>query len=298
MALVQMSMGAEVDKNLARGVSMVEEAAREGGAQVVCLPELFRYPYFCQTEDAARFELAETVPGPTSEAVGRVARELGVVVIAPVFEKRASGLYHNSALVIDTDGEIAGVYRKMHVPHDPGYHEKFYFTPGDLGFLALNTGVGRMGVLICWDQWYPEAARIAALKKASVLFYPTAIGWHPEEKEEHGSVQFDAWRTVQRGHAISNAVYVAAANRVGFEPSPGGKKGAGEKGAGIEFWGGSFICDPQGVVIAESPSDAEDIIYAEVDTARIEEVRRNWPFFRDRRVDAYGELSSLALEED
>ncbi len=297
VALVQMSMGAEPDRNLARGVEMAEEAAR-GGARVVCLPELFRCPYFCQTEDTARFDLAETVPGPTSEAVGRVARKWGVVVIAPIFERRAPGIYHNSALVIDVDGTIAGVYRKMHIPEDPGYYEKFYFTPGDLGFQAPNTAVGTLGVLLCWDQWYPEAARITALKRAIVLFYPTAIGWHPQEKEEQGSRQFDAWRTVQRGHAISNGLYVAAVNRVGFEPSPGEARGKGSSDSGIEFWGGSFICDPEGVVIAESKSGGEEIVSAEVDTEKIEKVRRSWPFFRDRRIDAYGDLSRLVLEED
>jgi N-carbamoylputrescine amidase len=288
VALVQMSMGADPRENLERGVGHVLGAAR-GGAQVVCLPELFRTPYFCQTEETAFFDLAEPLPGPTTDALSAAARSAAVVVIAPVFERRAPGVYHNSAAVIDADGTIAGIYRKMHIPDDPAFYEKFYFTPGDLGFPAFDTRAGRIGTLICWDQWYPEAARLTALAGAGVLFYPTAIGWHPREKREHGERQHDAWRTVQRGHAIANGVYVAAVNRVGREIPPGG-------GDGIEFWGSSFLCGPQGEILAEATADREEILFAEVDLARVEEVRRNWPFLRDRRIDAYGGITSRVLD--
>jgi N-carbamoylputrescine amidase len=288
VALVQMSMGADPRENLERGVGHVLGAAR-GGAQVVCLPELFRTPYFCQTEETAFFDLAEPLPGPTTDALSAAARSAAVVVIAPVFERRAPGVYHNSAAVIDADGTIAGIYRKMHIPDDPAFYEKFYFTPGDLGFPAFDTRAGRIGTLICWDQWYPEAARLTALAGAGVLFYPTAIGWHPREKREHGERQHDAWRTVQRGHAIANGVYVAAVNRVGREIPPGG-------GDGIEFWGSSFLCGPQGEILAEASADREEILFAEVDLARVEEVRRNWPFLRDRRIDAYGGITSRVLD--
>lgn len=288
VALVQMSMGADPRENLERGVGHVLGAAR-GGAQVVCLPELFRTPYFCQTEETAFFDLAEPLPGPTTDALSAAARSAAVVVIAPVFERRAPGVYHNSAAVIDADGTIAGIYRKMHIPDDPAFYEKFYFTPGDLGFPAFDTRAGRIGTLICWDQWYPEAARLTALAGAGVLFYPTAIGWHPREKREHGERQHDAWRTVQRGHAIANGVYVAAVNRVGREIPPGG-------GDGIEFWGSSFLCGPQGEILAEAAADREEILFAEVDLARVEEVRRNWPFLRDRRIDAYGGITSRVLD--
>lgn len=266
---------------------MVKEAAR-AGANVVCLPELFRTRYFCQTEDASCFDLSETIPGDSTRVLGKIAADYGIVIIAPVFERRAPGLYHNSAVVIDVDGKIASLYRKMHIPDDPGYFEKYYFSPGDLGFRAVKSRYGTLGVLICWDQWFPEAARIATLSGAEVLFYPTAIGWHPQEKEAFGSAQLDAWRTVQRAHAIANGVYVAAVNRVGFEE---GTKGGG----GIEFWGRSFVCDPQGVIVAEAGGD-EEIVYAEVDRSRIEDIRRNWPFLRDRRVDAYGALLSLYVD--
>jgi N-carbamoylputrescine amidase len=287
VGLVQMAMSADPGANLERGVAGVREAA-QAGAQVVCLPELFRSPYFCQREDARLFDLAEAVPGPTTEALGRVARETGVAVVAPVFERRAPGLYHNSAAVIDATGDVLGIYRKMHIPDDPCYYEKFYFTPGDLGFRAFDTRAGRIGTLICWDQWYPEGARLTALQGAAVLFYPTAIGWHPQEKEAFGASQRDAWRTVQRGHAIANGVYVAAVNRVGHEPVEGG--------AGIEFWGSSFVCDPFGVVIAEAPVDREQVLLAEVDIARLEDVRRNWPFLRDRRVDAYAGIDRRFID--
>jgi N-carbamoylputrescine amidase len=288
VALVQMAMGGDPEGNLRTGLDRIREAARRS-ADVVCLPELFRSRYFCQREDAAFFDLAEPFPGPTTAAVRDVAREAGVVVVAPVFERRAPGVYHNSAAVIDADGSVAGVYRKMHIPDDPAYYEKFYFTPGDLGFRAFDTRAGRIGTLICWDQWYPEAARLTALAGASVLFYPTAIGWHPREKEESGARQRDAWRTVQRGHAVANGVYVGAVNRVGLEVPEGG-------GDGIEFWGSSFLCDPQGVILAEAPPDREEILLGEVDLDRIEDVRRNWPFLRDRRIDAYGGITSRLLD--
>jgi N-carbamoylputrescine amidase len=289
-ALVQMAVGPDAAENLERGAARVREASFQG-ADVVCLPELFRSRYFCQREDAACFDLAEPLPGPTTDALSAVARDRGVVVVAPVFERRAAGLYHNSAAVIDADGRVAGIYRKMHIPDDPSYYEKFYFAPGDLGFRAFDTRAGRIGTLICWDQWYPEAARLTALAGAAVLFYPTAIGWHPREKEAQGALQRDAWRTVQRGHAIANGVYVAAVNRVGIETPEDG-------GAGIEFWGSSFLCDPQGAVLAQGSADREEIVAAEIDLDRIEEVRRNWPFLRDRRIDAYGAIERRFLDEE
>jgi N-carbamoylputrescine amidase len=287
VALVQMAMAAEPDANLARAVAQVRAAAARG-ARLVCLPELFRSRYFAQREDAARFDLAEPVPGPSTEALGRAARDAGVVVIAPVFERRAPGLYHNSAAVIDADGTLVGIYRKMHIPDDPAYYEKFYFAPGDLGFRAFDTRVGRIGALVCWDQWYPEGARLTALQGAHALFYPTAIGWHPKEKAAHGAQQLDAWRTIQRSHAIANGCYVAAVNRVGHE-----RDGSGD---GIEFWGSSFVVDPFGAVIAEAPPDRETLLIADVDVARIEEVRRGWPFLRDRRIDAYAGIGERYLD--
>jgi N-carbamoylputrescine amidase len=283
-----MSPGADPQANLDVAVEHVRAAAA-AGARLAVLPELFRTRYFCQREDPSCFDLAEPVSGPTTTALGQVARELKIAVIAPIFERRAPGIYHNSVAVIDASGEVAGLYRKMHIPDDPAYYEKYYFTPGDLGFEAVKTVAGRVGTLICWDQWYPEGARLAALRGASVLVYPTAIGWHPHEKTAHGKAQLDAWRTIQRSHAIANGVYVAAANRVGFEES-------GE--AGIEFWGSSFIADPFGILLAEASTDKEEIIYAEVDPGRIEEVRRNWPFLRDRRVDAYGGITERFLDND
>jgi N-carbamoylputrescine amidase len=290
VGLVQMSVTTDSGENLKKAVSKIEEAARSG-ARVVCLPELFRSQYFCQKEDIKYFDLAEPVPGQTTEALSKTAVRMGVVIIAPIFEHRASGVYHNSAAVIDTDGKITGLYRKMHIPDDPSYYEKFYFTPGDLGFNAFNTHAGRIGTLICWDQWYPEAARLTALCGAVVLFYPTAIGWHPHEKKTHGKTQHDAWRTVQRGHAIANGIYVAAVNRVGYErPADGGE--------GIEFWGSSFIADPQGIIIAEASVDKEEILLSEVDLNRIEEVRRNWPFLRDRRIDAYAGINRRFIDEE
>ncbi len=288
VGLVQMAMSADPQENLDKAAARVAEAAGKG-AQVVCLPELYRSPYFCQREDAALFDLAETVPGPSTERLSEVARKAGVAVVVPIFEKRAAGLYHNSAVVLDADGTTAGLYRKMHIPDDPSFYEKFYFTPGDLGFRAFDTRFGKIGTLICWDQWYPEGARLTALRGAAVLFYPTAIGWHPHEKERHGAHQRDAWRTVQRGHAIANGCYVAAVNRVGKEPGPPGQ-------AGLEFWGTSFLCDPFGVVVAEASTAGEEILVAEVDLGRIEEVRRGWPFLRDRRIDAYAGLEKRFLD--
>ena len=288
VGLVQMSMSDQADANLTKAIAKVGEAAA-AGAEVVCLPELFRSPYFCQREDAALFDLAESVPGPSTEALGAAARKAGVAVVVPVFEKRAVGLYHNSAAVIDASGEMVGLYRKMHIPDDPCFYEKFYFTPGDLGFRAFDTRAGRIGTLICWDQWYPEGARLTALQGAVVLFFPTAIGWHPGEKQEFGAAQRDAWRTIQRGHAIANGVYVAAVNRVGHERPP-------EGGAGLEFWGSSFLCDPFGVVVAEASTDKEEVLVGEVDIARLEDVRRNWPFLRDRRTDAYAGIERRFID--
>ena len=279
VGLIQMAPGRDADTNLKKAVSLVEKAAKDG-AEVICLPELFRSQYFCQTEDIANFELAETIPGPSTAAVSKVAKKHKVAVVVPLFEKRAMGVYHNSLAVIDLDGEIAGIYRKMHIPDDPAFYEKFYFAPGDLGFKTFRTAYGDIGTLICWDQWFPEAARLTTLKGAGILFYPTAIGWHPHEKEEHGKAQLESWQTVQRGHAIANGVYVAAANRVGLEK-------LNPESVGIEFWGQSFISDPQGKILAQASVDKEEIVLAEIDPSRIEYIRRNWPFLRDRRIDAY-----------
>jgi N-carbamoylputrescine amidase len=288
VGLVQMAMSFDLDENLAAAVDKVEEAASRG-AQVVCLPELFRSPYFCQREDTALFDLAEPVPGPSTSTFSSLAQRLGVAVVVPLFERRAPGLYHNSVAVVDNTGRMLGLYRKMHIPDDPSFYEKYYFTPGDLGFKVFDTQTARIGTLICWDQWYPEGARLTALQGATCLFYPTAIGWHPQEKAKYGASQRDAWRTVQRGHAISNGVYVAAVNRVGHEPG-------GEGSAGLEFWGTSFLCDPFGVVVAEGSVDKEEVLVAEVSLDRIEEVRRNWPFLRDRRIDAYRGLDQRFID--
>ncbi len=260
VGLVQMAMSADPDANLRAAVAKVGEAAA-AGAQLVCLPELFRSLYFAQREDAALFDLAEPVPGPSTTALAHAARQAQVVVIAPIFERRAPGLYHNSAAVIDADGQLLGVYRKMHIPDDPAYYEKFYFAPGDLGFRSFDTRVGRIGTLVCWDQWYPEGARLTALQGASILLYPTAIGWHPRERASQGAAQLDAWRTIQRSHAIANGCYVAAVNRVGHERAAGGE--------GIEFWGSSFLADPFGAIVTEAPSDREAILVGAVDLARI-----------------------------
>jgi N-carbamoylputrescine amidase len=277
-----MSMEAEPAGNLRKAESLARSAARDG-AQVICLPELFRTPYFCQREDPGRFELSEPVDGPSTQTMAALARSAGVVLIVPIFERRAPGLYHNSAVVLDADGSIAGLYRKMHLPDDPSFYEKYYFTPGDLGFRAPDTRFGRIGVLICWDQWFPEAARLTAMAGAEVIFCPTAIGWHPRDRSTaEGSAQWEAWRAVQRGHAIANGVTVAAVNRTGFESSGG----AGE---GLYFWGRSFACDPFGVSVAEA-DEGESVLHFTVSRRRTEEVRRQWPFWRDRRTDAFSGL--------
>ena len=293
VALVQMRMGADPEANFASAVKHIREAARLG-AQIVCLPELFRTQYFCQREDLKLFNLAEPIPGPTTNALSALARELGVSIVASLFERRAPGLYHNAAVTLNSDGQIAGVYRKMHIPDDPLYHEKYYFTLGDLGFQAVDTSAGRVGTLVCWDQWYPEGARLTALQGAEVLFYPTAIGWHPAEKDEFGAAQFDAWKTIQRSHAIANGVYVAAVNRVGHEH--GDIRGNCASGPGLEFWGGSYLADPFGRIVAKAGHEAEEIVLGEVDRALIEETRRNWPFLRDRRVDAYAGITQRFLD--
>ena len=289
VGLVQMALSKNQNENLDKAVSKIEEAAKSG-ADVICLPELFRSQYFCQVEDTQNFDLAETIPGPSTKIISKIAKDKNVVVIAPLFEKRSAGVYHNSVAVIDSSGEILGTYRKMHIPDDPGYYEKFYFAPGDLGYKTFNTNFGKIGTLICWDQWYPEAARLTSLLGASIIFYPTAIGWHPSEKEKVGKKQYDSWLTVQRGHAIANGVYVAAVNRVGLEKPE-------DNSAGIEFWGQSFICDPQGVLLAQASAEKEEILIAEVDPGRIEYIRRNWPFFRDRRIDSYGDITKRFLNE-
>jgi len=293
VGLVQMRMGADPAANFAAAVGHIRAAAGRG-ANIVCLPELFRTQYFCQREDLRLFDLAEPIPGPTTEMLSEVAREERVAIIASLFERRAPGLYHNTAVTLNEDGGIAGVYRKMHIPDDPLYYEKYYFTPGDLGFQAVDTAFGRVGTLVCWDQWYPEGARLTALQGAEVLFYPTAIGWHPAEKEEFGAAQYDAWQTIQRAHAIANGVYVAGVNRVGAET--GDVLGNRVEGQGIEFWGGSFLADPFGRVIAKASHDKEEILIGEIDLALIEETRRNWPFLRDRRIDAYGAITKRFID--
>ncbi|MBZ5573374.1 MAG: carbon-nitrogen hydrolase [Acidobacteriia bacterium] len=293
VGLIQMSATSDPGQNLQRAIEHVRKAADQG-AQVVCLPELFQTQYFCQREDASLFDLAESIPGPTSARMAEVAKQLRIVLIASLFEKRAPGVYHNTAAIFDTDGTLRGLYRKMHIPDDPLYYEKFYFTPGDLGFKAFDTGFGRVGTLVCWDQWYPEGARLTALQGAHVLFYPTAIGWHPAEKKEFGEAQHDAWRTIQRAHAIANGVYVAVVNRVGFET--GDIRGKAAPGAGLEFWGGSFLCDPFGRVIAEASHDKEEILMGEVDLHALEDIRRNWPFLRDRRIDSYAAITNRMID--
>jgi N-carbamoylputrescine amidase len=293
LGLLQHACSADPAANLKKALGLADRAAGRG-AQIICTQELFRSQYFCQREDHRNFKLAERIPGPTTEAFQELARKRGVVVIASLFEKRASGLYHNSAAVIEADGSLLGVYRKMHIPDDPLYYEKFYFTPGDLGFKAVDTAFGRVGTLVCWDQWYPEGARLTALQGAEVLFYPTAIGWHPAEKEEFGAAQYDAWQTIQRAHAIANGVYVAGVNRVGHET--GDIRGNRASGLGLEFWGGSFLADPFGRVVAKASHQEEEILIAEIDLALLEDTRRNWPFLRDRRIDAYAPITSRFLD--
>lgn len=282
IALLQMRCAPAPAANLEHAVELINAAADQG-ARIVCLPELFLGPYFCQVEDAALFDLAEPIPGPTTSRLVAVAQARQVVIVASIFERRTAGVYHNTAVVLDADGTMLGRYRKMHIPDDPNYYEKFYFTPGDLGFPVFSTRYGRVGVLVCWDQWFPEAARLVALRGAQILFYPTAIGWLLHEKDTHGAEQYDAWETVQRGHAISNGLFVAAVNRVGQEGN-------------LDFWGRSFLADPMGVRLALGDQQ-EQIILAECDFARVEQVRRGWPFLRDRRIDAYGDLKHRLLDE-
>jgi N-carbamoylputrescine amidase len=288
-----MSATPDPEKNLQRAIDRLHQAQAKG-AQIVCLPELFQTQYFCQREDAALFDLAEPIPGPATTRLAEVAKQLRIVVVGSVFEKRAPGVYHNTAVMIDADGTLRGIYRKMHIPDDPLYYEKYYFTPGDLGYKAFDTSVGKVGALVCWDQWYPEGARLTALQGAQVLFYPTAIGWHPAEKAEFGVAQHDAWKTIQRAHAIANGVYVAVVNRVGFEE--GNVRGKKAPGQGLEFWGGSFVADPFGRVIAEASHDKEEILVADVDLKALEDVRRNWPFLRDRRIDSYGAITRRMID--
>ncbi len=289
LGLLQMRSSSNAAENLSRAVFNIREAAKRG-AQIVCTHELFLGEYFCRTENADLFSLAEPIPGPSTGALSKVARENEVAIVASIFERRAAGLYHNSCAVIDADGSLLGIYRKMHIPDDPLYYEKFYFTPGDLGFPAFDTRYGRIGVQICWDQWYPEGARLISLAGAQVIFYPTSIGWHPAEKDEFGASQLDAWKTIQRAHAIANGVFVAATNRIGFEGNPK----AGDPG--IEFWGSSFVADPFGQVIAEASTNKEEILIAECDPAKSEDTRRNWPFLRDRRIDAYQPILNRWLD--
>src|SRR3989441_7325603 len=287
IALIQMRCGPEPEKNFIRAVEFICDAAKKGG-QIVCLPELFRSQYFCQTEDHKYFQLSEEVPGRSTSALGELACELGIVIIASLFEKRSAGVYHNTAAIIGADGELLGKYRKMHIPDDPFYHENFYFTRGALGFQAWPTANGKIGVCVCWDQWYPEAARLTVLRGAEIIFYPTAIGWHPSEKKEFGASQYSAWETIQRGHAIANGCYVAAANRVGHEAPAGGD--------GIEFWGQSFVAGPSGEIVAKGSVDREEIVMADVEWDRVNEHRTHWPFLRDRRVDAYAGLERRMID--
>ena len=289
VALVQQACGSTRDANLAESIKHIRQA-KESGAELVLLPELHVGPYFCQVEDTENFNLAETIPGPTSEALGQVAKELGIVIVASLFERRAPGLYHNTAVVLEKDGTLAGKYRKMHIPDDPGYYEKFYFTPGDIGFKPIQTSVGKLGLLVCWDQWYPEAARLMALAGADLLLYPTAIGWNPEDSEAERQRQLDAWITIQRGHAVANGLPVLSCNRIGHEPDPS------PNSQGIQFWGNSFVAGPQGEFLAHLDDQACKIILVELDLKRSEEVRRIWPFLRDRRIDEYGGLVKRFLD--
>jgi N-carbamoylputrescine amidase len=288
LALLQMRCVENPLKNHDHACEMIVEAAK-GGAQIVCLPELYRSLYFCQTEDHAHFALAESIPGPSTESLAKLAKQHGVVIVASLFEKRAEGLYHNTTAVLDADGSYLGKYRKMHIPDDPLFYEKFYFTPGDLGFRAFDTQFGRIGILICWDQWFPEAARLTAMTGADLLIYPTAIGWHPAEKAEWGKAQQESWQLIQRSHAVANGCYVASINRTGHE---------GDAGGGIEFWGHSFVSSTNGQIVAQASDDREEILYATMDRATIDAARTHWPFLRDRRIDAYGDLTRRFLDQD
>ncbi len=287
IGLVQHHCTENVEENVNAAIRGVREAAARG-ANIICLQELFRSLYFCQAEDHKYFELAEPIPGPSTETFSALAKELGVVIIASLFEKRAPGVYHNTAVVLDADGTLLGKYRKMHIPDDPLFYEKFYFTPGDLGFSAWDTKFGRIGVCVCWDQWYPEAARLTAMRGAQILFYPTAIGWHPSEKAKYGERQHSSWETIQRGHAIANGCYVAAPNRTGLETPEGGD--------GIEFWGQSFICDPSGIILDKAPVDSDAVLVTEIDLASVDTQRTHWPFLRDRRIDAYGDITRRFID--
>jgi N-carbamoylputrescine amidase len=286
LGLIQTACSADPDANLKKTLALAERAA-QSGAQIICTQELFRSQYFCQREDHKNFKLAEPIPGPSTEAFQKLARKHKVVIIASLFEKRAAGVYHNTAAIIDTDGSLLGRYRKMHIPDDPLYYEKFYFTPGDLGFKAWQTRYGKIGVLICWDQWYPEAARLTALQGAQILFYPTAIGWHPGEKKKYGERQHDAWETIQRSHAIANGCYVAAVNRIGHEKLAG---------KGIEFWGQSFVAGTSGEILAKAGVAKEEILIVPVNLASVDTARTHWPFLRDRRIDAYGNLTKRFVD--
>ncbi|HXG46435.1 MAG TPA: carbon-nitrogen hydrolase [Methylomirabilota bacterium] len=287
VGLLQHACTSRPRDNLRKTLALAERAAR-GGAQIICTQELFRSQYFCQSEDHANFQLAEPIPGPSTVAFQKLARKHGVVIVASLFEKRAAGVYHNTAAIIDADGALLGIYRKMHIPDDPLFYEKFYFTPGDLGFRAWDTRFGRIGVLVCWDQWYPEAARLTALRGAQILFYPTAIGWHPGEKAQYGKRQHDSWELIQRSHAVANGCYVAVANRIGLERPIGGD--------GIEFWGQSFVADTSGQILARASAAAEEIVIVPVDLAKVDVTRTHWPFLRDRRIDAYGDLTRRLID--
>jgi N-carbamoylputrescine amidase len=287
LGLLQHACGADPKANLKKTLALTEQAAKKG-AKIICTQELFRSQYFCQSEDHAHFDLAESIPGPSSAAFQKIAKKYGVVIVASLFERRASGLYHNTAVIIDADGSLLGIYRKMHIPDDPLFYEKFYFTPGDTGFRAWQTKFGKIGVLICWDQWYPEGARLTSLQGAEILFYPTAIGWHPKEKAEYGDNQHGAWEIIQRSHAVANGCYVAAVNRIGLEQPIGGD--------GLEFWGQSFVAGTSGQILAKASVDQEEILLVPIDLGKVDVTRTHWPFLRDRRIDAYGDLTKRFID--
>ena len=287
LGLLQHACGADPKANLKKTLALTEKAAKQG-AQIICTQELFRSQYFCQSEEHKYFDLAEPIPGPSTEAFQKIAKKHKVVIVASLFEKRASGLYHNTAVIIDADGKLLGIYRKMHIPDDPLFYEKFYFTPGDTGFKAWDTKYGKIGVLICWDQWYPEAARLTAMQGAEILFYPTAIGWHPSEKKEYGINQHGAWETIQRSHAVANGCYVAAINRIGLEQPIGGD--------GLEFWGQSFVAGTSGQILAKASADKEEILLVPIELGKVDVTRTHWPFLRDRRIDAYGDLTKRFID--
>lgn len=294
LGLVQMACNQTPEANLATALDRIAEAASRG-AQVICLPELFRSHYFCQEENADWFDLAEPIPGPTTDALSSAAKKHSVVIVGSVFERRSAGVYHNSSVVLNVDGDLLGIYRKMHIPDDPLFYEKFYFTPGDLGFRVFETPFGRIAPLICWDQWYPEAARLAALAGAEILVYPTAIGWHPREKQEWGERQHEAWQTMQRSHAIANGLFVAAINRVSLETPLANSPSSPANYAGLEFWGRSFVCGPLGEIVAEAGAD-ETVVLVSCDLGEIDQTRRQWPFLRDRRIDAYADITKRVID--